>query len=553
MTKIFTLSNEWYLFGVSTGSNLYSQLLLNKESDIDFSCVVVSLGSRTNTDSTESIQNYTLSQYVEKTDYSSYVYKADDTTTYYKKNDWAYIIDWSNTTIDIPFSFGAWVLTKYLDPSVKYIPATNQDLFTYIISDISPSKINLSSITNLSSLNIIYQESSYSVKQKYENSSTWADLLIGSHNITSISKLFYNCSNFNQDITNWNTTNIENMEGLFENATSFIQNISSWDFSACINSNRLDNFNKMFLNSGISNKLIYSSNIINQNILVQYKNEIAFHITNNFRSTIISDASYSEVIANSGLNILLRRKYNLLYILYTSGTIFESIYRIINSTFYSEYTSNTPTPNSNINSLKNFLKNEFFKSDDNNYIFTVILNPDTNKGYYWYTTYIDSYLNSNRGLITLDINIQQINTPQKLTIIPTDISYIAYYYYYNNYDKITSTMELIQLNTDPSLYLENAFHILSDAIYNKISKEINTNPSFFDTYNNKTFTVIYDISDNYYKYIGFLFDNTCPTSDENLISNHLINLATASKHRDDSVLISNFNNNINQYAVISIH
>ena len=136
---------------------------------------------------------------------------------------------------------------------------TNLDLFTYIISDIPSRDISLINFTNLSGLNAIYQVSSDSVKQKYENSSTWVNLLNTSHNITSISKLFYNCSNFNQDIRNWNTSNIENMEGLFENATSFYQDISSWDFSNCLNSDILSNYLKIFYNSAISNSAWYPS------------------------------------------------------------------------------------------------------------------------------------------------------------------------------------------------------------------------------------------------------------------------------------------------------
>ena len=43
--------------------------------------------------------------------------------------------------------------------------------------------------------------------------------------------MFYNASNFNQDISNWNVSKVEIMEEMFKKATHFNQDISNWDIS----------------------------------------------------------------------------------------------------------------------------------------------------------------------------------------------------------------------------------------------------------------------------------------------------------------------------------
>ena len=48
---------------------------------------------------------------------------------------------------------------------------------------------------------------------------------------------------FNQDISNWNTSNVENMEWMFYQAENFNQDLSSWDTS------KVKNFSHMFRNA----------------------------------------------------------------------------------------------------------------------------------------------------------------------------------------------------------------------------------------------------------------------------------------------------------------
>ena len=48
-------------------------------------------------------------------------------------------------------------------------------------------------------------------------------------NVTNMSYMFYNAFNFNQDIGNWNTSKVTNMGFMFYNAITFDQNIRRWD------------------------------------------------------------------------------------------------------------------------------------------------------------------------------------------------------------------------------------------------------------------------------------------------------------------------------------
>ena len=74
---------------------------------------------------------------------------------------------------------------------------------------------------------------------------------IGSWNtskVTDMTKLFYECFEFNEDISKWDTSNVIYMSDMFRGAKSFNQPIGKWDTSSVTNMNRMfdgaKNFNQ---------------------------------------------------------------------------------------------------------------------------------------------------------------------------------------------------------------------------------------------------------------------------------------------------------------------
>lgn len=49
--------------------------------------------------------------------------------------------------------------------------------------------------------------------------------------VTNMSFMFYGATNFNQNISTWNTSNVTNFRSMFQNATNFNQPIGTWDTS----------------------------------------------------------------------------------------------------------------------------------------------------------------------------------------------------------------------------------------------------------------------------------------------------------------------------------
>ena len=76
-------------------------------------------------------------------------------------------------------------------------------------------------------------------------------------NVTDMSSMFYNATNFNDDISGWDVSNVTNMSMMFRD-TPFNQDISSWDVSNVTNMNQVfadSNFNQPIGGWDVSNVL----------------------------------------------------------------------------------------------------------------------------------------------------------------------------------------------------------------------------------------------------------------------------------------------------------
>ncbi len=65
-------------------------------------------------------------------------------------------------------------------------------------------------------------------------------------NVTNMSHMFSSAESFNQDISNWSVSNVNTMNYMFNNAKSFNQDISSWDTSNVTNMNAMFSGAKSF-------------------------------------------------------------------------------------------------------------------------------------------------------------------------------------------------------------------------------------------------------------------------------------------------------------------
>ena len=71
-------------------------------------------------------------------------------------------------------------------------------------------------------------------------------------NVTDMSNLFKDKTNFNDDISNWDVSNVTSMNSMFAYAQSFNQDIGSWDVSSVINMRGMFD-NAISFNQDISN------------------------------------------------------------------------------------------------------------------------------------------------------------------------------------------------------------------------------------------------------------------------------------------------------------
>ena len=85
-----------------------------------------------------------------------------------------------------------------------------------------------------------------------QNISSW-----NTSKVTSMSSLFNGVYDFNSDISSWNTSNVTNMSYMFMNATEFNQNISSW------NTSKVTSMSNMFSGALVFNQNIGSWNTSN--------------------------------------------------------------------------------------------------------------------------------------------------------------------------------------------------------------------------------------------------------------------------------------------------
>jgi surface protein len=105
---------------------------------------------------------------------------------------------------------------------------------------------------------------------------------------TSLSGCFQNCTNFNSNISGWDTTNVTNMSNMFYQATNFNQNIGNW------NTSNITDMSSMFYGATLFNQNINSwntSNVTNMDFL--FRGAINFNQPlNSWNTSNVTTMSY---------------------------------------------------------------------------------------------------------------------------------------------------------------------------------------------------------------------------------------------------------------------
>jgi surface protein len=104
---------------------------------------------------------------------------------------------------------------------------------------------------------------------------------------TSMTNMFYNATNFNSDISRWNTSNVTDMISVFYNATKFNSDISRW------NTSNVTAMSNMFRSTGAFNQPIgnwNTSSVISMNNMfrsaIAFNQKISYDASNNYWNTI---------------------------------------------------------------------------------------------------------------------------------------------------------------------------------------------------------------------------------------------------------------------------
>ena len=99
--------------------------------------------------------------------------------------------------------------------------------------------------------------------------------------VTNMDSMFKGCTNFNQDISNWNVANVIHMTSVFFDATSFNQDISNWNVS---NVQQMQN-------------LFRNATSFNQNLENWYVSNVIF-MNNMFKGATLTTDNYDALLAS---------------------------------------------------------------------------------------------------------------------------------------------------------------------------------------------------------------------------------------------------------------
>ncbi|WP_104733928.1 BspA family leucine-rich repeat surface protein [Hanstruepera ponticola] len=124
-------------------------------------------------------------------------------------------------------------------------------------------------------------------------------------NVTNMSLMFSGCASFNQFLDNWDISNVTNLSGMFYNCSSFNQSLNNWDVSNVIYMNQMfsgcSSFNQPLNNWNTLNVLNFDSMFnncsnFNQDISDWTFNTNLFNISDFLSFTDLSILNYDRLL-----------------------------------------------------------------------------------------------------------------------------------------------------------------------------------------------------------------------------------------------------------------
>ena len=169
-------------------------------------------------------------------------------------------------------------LKKASSAEYKYHPKTKEELKDLIAHEsVKLSEIDISEVSDFAELFRNSTRTDFSGIEDWDVSS-----------VTNMYAMFYDCQNFNADISEWDVSSVTNMSAMFGGARSFNQPLNNWDVSS------VTNMYAMFFNAKKFNQPLENwdvSSVTNMNAM--FKNATSFNQPlNNWDVSSVTDMSY---------------------------------------------------------------------------------------------------------------------------------------------------------------------------------------------------------------------------------------------------------------------
>ncbi len=197
-----------------------------------------------------------------------YFYKNTETWKYIRTeirihNNWVTLIAWNTTTWSTEYSLNwekfyvaankADIISHLWEYAADHIITTKVTDFGWLFQNNTTFNENISNwdTSNVTNMSNMFNWATSFNNWNWANLNNW-----DTTKVTTLQNTFNWATSFNKSINSWNTSNVTNMSWLFQWATSYNQTISSWDVSKVTTISNMFNWATSF-NQNISSKVFF--------------------------------------------------------------------------------------------------------------------------------------------------------------------------------------------------------------------------------------------------------------------------------------------------------